>query len=159
MSNYLGIDPSTKSYAWALLSNDEWTAGKIDGYWWVDVAEQLLDCPQGTAVMVEGQYMCRNAKVFGMLSAVRGGIEAQAEIVGHEVYEAVAPFVWQRLLEDYVPHGHKKHTRMQRRQELKAASVVRAEEISGLHLGSDNDIADAVNIADYLRLAMEVDDE
>lgn len=133
-----GVTRSNVSGVWqtAELSINEWKTMK-DFLWYAYSADGMCK------VMIEGQFAGINPKGALLLATVKGRIVQMAVEIGYEV-EQVMPTTWQAAMLTLPPKAKSK--------DRKEASIIRAKEVTGDDIESDN-IADAINIACYAELS------
>ncbi len=147
----VACDPGKHKLAFAGvdLYGTDWKWNTQEKWRWHDVYTLLKAWHvPGSVFACEDQYLHRNAKVFATLSAVRGGVEAIAEVIGYKVAPAIHPSKWQshhNLLQ-----GQPKRARIKERS-MAEACVLMGRPVN------DIDLADAVCMAAYLKEAQNED--
>ncbi len=145
----VACDPGKHKLAFAKVGKhrDEWATVTLGDWSWhaVWVTLKAWHVP-GSVFACEEQFLKNNPKTMATLAAVRGGLEAIAEIIGYTVAPGIRPSKWQShhdlLLWD--------DGRRPKSGAIKARSMMRAEVLTGV-VTTDMDIADAVCMAGYLK--------
>ena len=143
--NYVGIDPSATATGLAYKADGEWQTVELSINEWKMMQDFLWYAYSADGirkVMIEGQFAGINPKNAMLLATVKGRIVQIAVEIGYEI-EQVMPTSWQSAVLTLPPKAKTK--------DRKEASIIRAKEVTGEDIESDN-IADAINIACYAEL-------
>lgn len=169
LDNFVAVDSSTTSIAFAYVSNNKITRyGKMefkgDGIYQRlrDISvktEALFKALPAECIVIEASFYSNNPKTSTNLALAQGAILGAASVMGVKRIYSVPPIVWQKgigngpwtkeqksLLMDNHPGKSKSWYQNKMRSERKQTTISLVNEKYNLSV-DDNDVADALGIA------------